>query len=364
MSESSWEGDGTAPILEDISGATSYVIRVEFSEDMTNNAALVLTGNYSVAGLTVASVVRINARMVDVTFNEPMVEGTNTLTVSGPQDLALNECDSSMVFEAPAQFALIFAQAIGRQTFLVTFSRPYYDLGDYEDHLPQTNADGYTGIETVDASPLKSGFRKLNWIVEDPDGDRKVVGVFFHSATQVKIQVVGETDRRNSFTISAENIYDVTGTDPLEDDSVSCVGFIHELQETLQLVDRARAPADYKNNAKEIGGFTPAADGGYTFSEGEDTLLKLFYRQLAARPDGFYHLGEDWGVGLEVKSEARSSSLINMRGKIENKLGQQKDVQQITVGIQVDPRGLVILNIRARVNNRLRSFDSMSFGDL
>ena len=90
-------GLGTAPQVSSASATGSTTVRVVFNEAMTNDAALLSLGNYTLSGgLTLSNVARINATTVDLTTSEMLQGVSYTVTVSstGPNDLAGNTVNS------------------------------------------------------------------------------------------------------------------------------------------------------------------------------------------------------------------------------------------------------------------------------
>lgn len=82
---------GTAPTISSATLTAAKTLRIVWAEAMTNNAALTNASNYVIApSVAVSSVTRINATTVNVTLAERLPAASGTVTVNGPQDLALN----------------------------------------------------------------------------------------------------------------------------------------------------------------------------------------------------------------------------------------------------------------------------------
>ena len=94
-SSTTYTGQGVAPALTSASFTSAGTIRVTWAETMANNAALVTASNYTITPLDAApfapsAVTRISSTVVDLTIGRSLGKSTGTLSVTGPQDVALN----------------------------------------------------------------------------------------------------------------------------------------------------------------------------------------------------------------------------------------------------------------------------------
>lgn len=117
-----YTGEGESPTVTAASMTAAKVVRVTFSEPMTNNAALTTVGNYTVTGATVASVARVDSTHVDVTLVARIPLASSTVTVNGPQDLALNPVDNSSQAFAVPYLTMVSGTAPSRYTAQITFN--------------------------------------------------------------------------------------------------------------------------------------------------------------------------------------------------------------------------------------------------
>ena len=119
---SNYTGQGTAPTVTAASMTAGKTIRVTFSEAMTNNAALTTAGNYTVTGATVSSVARVDATRVDVTIAQRIPAASSSITVNGPQDLALNPVSNSSQSFAVPYLTMVSGTSPSRTSAAITFN--------------------------------------------------------------------------------------------------------------------------------------------------------------------------------------------------------------------------------------------------
>lgn len=123
-------GAGTAPTVSSATPQLATVTRLVFSETMTSNAALTTAGNYVITpqagglGLAVASVAVVNGTTVDVTHATGLAGKGYTITVAGPQDVALNACAGSAQNFTTPDVTVASAVATSATNVRVTFSGP------------------------------------------------------------------------------------------------------------------------------------------------------------------------------------------------------------------------------------------------
>jgi hypothetical protein len=137
-----YTGIGTAPTLSSAAAATYSTVTVTFSEDMTNNAALITAGNYTLTrsggSTAVASVARTNATVVVLTTATPLWSGyTYTLAVSGPIDLAGNTVSAATTTFTPPTAVLASVAHAVTTTVALTF-------GPCATHASMAVAGNYT----------------------------------------------------------------------------------------------------------------------------------------------------------------------------------------------------------------------------
>lgn len=99
---SNYTGQGTAPTISAVSMTSPTNVSVTFSEPMLNESQLTTPGNYTFAGngssFHPTLVTRVDSTHVTLSLGQGCGGATDTLTVSGPRDLAQNVCSDSESF--------------------------------------------------------------------------------------------------------------------------------------------------------------------------------------------------------------------------------------------------------------------------
>lgn len=121
-----YTGVGTSPLISTTAPLTASTVEVVFNEAMTDNAALVLAGNYTLTrsggSTVVSSVARTSATRVVLTCADALWAGyTYTLAVSGPTDLAGNAISDTESL-TPLTAAFIAATCPTTNTVLLRFA--------------------------------------------------------------------------------------------------------------------------------------------------------------------------------------------------------------------------------------------------
>ncbi|MBI5095461.1 MAG: VCBS repeat-containing protein [Candidatus Hydrogenedentes bacterium] len=125
-----FSGIGVAPQVASASAQDPTTVRVEFSEPMTNDLALVTLGNYAIGGgsVSVLGATRIDDTSLDLTTSEMLQGASYTVTVSaaGPTDLAGNTISgssNSAAFTGIGQKPQVFSASVLSDTLVrVTFN--------------------------------------------------------------------------------------------------------------------------------------------------------------------------------------------------------------------------------------------------
>ena len=116
-SSTTYTGQGVAPTISSAAFTAAQTMRVTFSENMTNDAALIAASSYTLTptagvGFHPTAVTRISSTIVDITVDRGLGAYTGTLAVSGPVDLGGNAPSPSSV--AIDAFGSSAAGATGR----------------------------------------------------------------------------------------------------------------------------------------------------------------------------------------------------------------------------------------------------------
>jgi hypothetical protein len=133
FNSANFAGVGTPPTVLDATALNSTTVRVTYSENMLNNAALVNILNYTITksgggNLTVLSASRVNATTVNLTTAEMQnaINYTVAVTVGGPADLAGNfvsgVANSDTFAGIGVKPTVVSAVATSTTTVTVTFS--------------------------------------------------------------------------------------------------------------------------------------------------------------------------------------------------------------------------------------------------
>lgn len=127
-------GAGLAPTLTSVAATAAKTLRLVWAEAMANNAALTTAASYVVTPtVAVSTVTRINATTVDLTLAERVPGATVEVTVTGPQDIALNPAAGAEASAAYGYLTMVPPGTVNaaRTGIAVAFNVP-----------PTTGADG------------------------------------------------------------------------------------------------------------------------------------------------------------------------------------------------------------------------------
>lgn len=107
------------------------------------------------------------------------------------------------------------------------------------------------------------------------------------------------------------------------------------------------------NAANTLGTFGVADDGDYALDQGVTSMKKRIVRRLFTRKNGFAHLV---GYGVDVPSYAKMlaspSAISTLRADAEAQVGQEPDVQKVTVQVVVSPSVPDLARLRIAVRPR------------
>lgn len=119
-------GAGSEPTVDTVTMTAALTVRVVFDEAMKNDAELTDAANYVLdSGAVVSTVTRINSTTVDLTLAGRIRAESDTLTVSGPTDLAGNPVVVEPVdFDVPYLSLVSLTVGPDRDTIAVLFNLP------------------------------------------------------------------------------------------------------------------------------------------------------------------------------------------------------------------------------------------------
>ena len=282
MSVMVWTGVGTSPEIISHSQSHPNYLRVEFDEDMTNNAVLIATSSYSIPGLVTMLVTRVDANTVDIVFDLSIPEALTVMTVVGPQDLALNPMNGTYEFNGITHFKITDAKPYGKRTFLLNFSMDPY---------------------TADNSS-KSAMLNTNWTISDPVSSFAVTKVEKISDTQPDHLLIHTTRELVSdvlYTIIlSPNVLDSLSLAACEDRTQTSYGFVKKTKENLDIIANSyEKPLPAKRSGRYSSNIPRFAGYGYVIRDNQDTLMRVIVRKLFSK--FYWHIDKSQLLGLEVK---------------------------------------------------------------
>lgn len=86
-----------------------------------------------------------------------------------------------------------------------------------------------------------------------------------------------------------------------------------------------------------------AADSDYQSEDRASLVKKCCMRRLGTKPNGFKHLGKDYGVGILEKEPIPGGSLSNLKATIERQLQLEPDVETVKANLLLDRSGVLLI---------------------